>query len=441
MSEIDQGTALSIRITITDHCQLVFHNDADPPDLVVDSELSRDQLKSLCDDLRPQLERFQNSMVPSEQGSERAAGEALRKLHLAGREILYELFVSKDKLRRAQEMCMHACPSYPSPGWDPNSLAPKVIQVKTSVGYGLPIDLLPLLDPMTPRPVENLNDLGRTAASFLGFSAIVKRTFGDPPKRPLRIDNTDSFPLKMFWDGRSDRLPTANKAKRFFEESGPYFDLKGGPWPNGQESKDVDKFCEEVVQYLGNPETSIDGQTGHRPDQLCYFFCHCDTSAPNSNDHVLYLGNDKRFSGQRPVTLRCLKDGLWQLNLRNLALGREPGPRPLVFLNACASASLNPAAATSFPKLFLSEDMGFLGFIGTEASVPDAFGSEFAEVFFREFVGGLPLGRALHAARWYMLKTWKSPLGILYTLFAEPEIETRTKVPALREKLLKKALH
>lgn len=423
--------SLCIRIKIADKCQVIFEDKVRGKIVKKESTLSRDRLKSVCEPLRPALEKFQSGFIALQERPARAVGEALLRLHFEGRQILYALFDDDDeKLDEAAQMCRDACPNWQQPGWDPNSFAPQVIEVRTFVDYGLPIDLLPILHPFyKPKDTETMDDVARIAGTFLGFSAIVRRIFaGTGPGTRLHVENTGSFPLKMFWDGD---LPGAKNARTFFEENNAHFDLKGGPWPNGAECSDANLFCEQAANYLGDSGTSFDSDARHRPDQLCYFFCHCDTSAKNSGDYLLYFARGGWPRREQAVKLRNLRD---ELHLRNREPHRRTAPRPLVFLNACGSASLDPSAATSFPDLFLK--MGFLGFIGTEATVPDAFGSLFAEVFFRHFVGGLPLGRALHAARWHMLRKHSSPLGILYTLFADAEIEVRSKVESLRAKLL-----
>jgi hypothetical protein len=431
MSRIDltNGVALSIRIKIADSCRLIFKNAT--KELEVESNLSRDQLKSEREDLRRDLDEFRKGFSAPSPRLLPDVGKALSRLHLRGRIILHHLFDDHEKLVEARDMCREACPNWEQPGWDPDSLAPRLIEVRTAVEYGIPIDILPLLDPIKPSPVENLDDLARVAGSLLGFSGIVRRTFGDvPDERRLRIDNTGSFPLKMFWDVN---LSGARSARQFFEENSAHFDFKGGPWPNGRESRDEETFCEEVAAYLADPQSSFDGASGHQSDQLCYFFCHCDTEKKAPGNYVLYLQGPR--SRRHAVSLESLTNELNDRGTRDAGARRKADPRPLVFLNACQSANIDPTAPASFPKLFLSKSLGFLGFIGTEATVPDWFGNMFAEIFYRHFVGGLQLGQALHAARWHMLKTRFNPQGILYTLYADPEIEVRNKVASLREKL------
>ncbi len=159
MSQIDfeRGVALSIDIKIADHCQLIFKNAT--KELKVESKFSRYQLKAERDALRQGLDEFQSGFAALRRRPLPEVGKALGLLHLLGRKILYRLFDDKEKLNEAQQMCWDACPNRRQPGWeqpgrDPASLPPHVIEVRTAVDHGIPIDLLPLLDPMKPRPVE-----------------------------------------------------------------------------------------------------------------------------------------------------------------------------------------------------------------------------------------------------------------------------------------------
>ena len=84
-----------------------------------------------------------------------------------------------------------------------------------------------------------------------------------------------------------------------------------------------------------------------------------------------------RIGGSRTVDLMALTNALSRLKTRS---PNDKLPRPLVFLNSCGSGNLDPAAAGSFPELFLGH--GFSGFIGTETIVPDNFAAAFATEFY-----------------------------------------------------------
>jgi hypothetical protein len=71
------------------------------------------------------------------------------------------------------------------------------------------------------------------------------------------------------------------------------------------------------------------------------------------------------------------------------------------------------------PALFLTRK--FKGYIGTEAIVADSAAAAFAKEFFRRFLGGQELGVSLLGARRLLLGRG-NPMGILYTVYAPPEL-------------------
>jgi hypothetical protein len=77
--------------------------------------------------------------------------------------------------------------------------------------------------------------------------------------------------------------------------------------------------------------------------------------------------------------------------------------------------------------LFLVEN-GNRGFIGTETRIPDQYAAAFSEQFYTELLQGRPLGEAVHAARWTLLRRHNNPLGILYTVYADPDMRVRKPV-------------
>ena len=82
---------------------------------------------------------------------------------------------------------------------------------------------------------------------------------------------------------------------------------------------------------------------------------------------------------------------------------------------------MDPLAATSFPKFFL-RDSGSRGYIGTETNIPDRFAAKFSRCFYQGLLTGRKLGEAIYEAKLTMLRTHCNPLGILYTVYADPNI-------------------
>jgi hypothetical protein len=199
-------------------------------------------------------------------------------------------------------------------------------------------------------------------------------------------------------------------------------------------AKDDGQFCEQLAQYLWEPAVDLGGKRHNPAIQIHHFACHCDTNKPESNNYELSLRSG-RFRGTRKVRLGRLTDELVQLGMKARSDRRA---RPLVFLNACGTGDLDPKGAGSFPNTFLKKRLGFIGFIGTETNIPDKFASTFSEVMYTHLLGGLQLGEAIHAARWKLLRTKRNPLGILYSLYAEPEIQVRRPVEEIKGRYVRR---
>lgn len=92
---------------------------------------------------------------------------------------------------------------------------------------------------------------------------------------------------------------------------------------------------------------------------------------------------------------------------------------PLVFLNACrlGSASAGLVGPSGFARVLL--DAGSAAFVGAHWDVVDARAHEFATEFYRQLVGGEPVGRAALAAR-LAIRAPGDPTWLAYTVFASP---------------------
>ena len=84
-------------------------------------------------------------------------------------------------------------------------------------------------------------------------------------------------------------------------------------------------------------------------------------------------------------------------------------------------------AVTSFPRFFVEENNN-RGFIGTETNVPDEFAAAFSAAFYTSLLSGSTLGKAIHDAKWKMLLEKNNPLGIIYTVYADPDLHVSRKV-------------
>jgi hypothetical protein len=101
--------------------------------------------------------------------------------------------------------------------------------------------------------------------------------------------------------------------------------------------------------------------------------------------------------------------------------------RPLVFVNGCASAT--PAiAASSVAHAFLQG--GALAVVGTVADVADEHAATLAATFYREALGGAPLGNALREARAEVReRAPASPAWLSVVLYGNPAHRLREEAP------------
>lgn len=422
------GARLSIEIDIGTECRIVAEDDQGNT-VPAHSELSQVRLQEMKDALRDDLEEFRTKLATVTQWRIGNAGEALLKLQKRGRLILNELFQGQTaELGKIMQMCRDACPTWSRPDWKEDGLRPPIVVVRAKLALGLPIEMLPLFEWETVGRINNKDDLARLAGSFLGFSAIVKRDIRVPIPPTLLLNNNPTgtaesetkprLPMKMF----SFRMAGARQEQRFF--SGHTNIDFGQTWPSTDAPAEGDGFAQALAEQLWHPERGIAGALRNPPDQIFHFSCHCDTRAERSGQHTLTLNTGGFMSGilgrgNRKVDLESLTDRLTLLRHRDQ---QNPRTRPLIFLSACGSAHLDPAGASSFPEMFLKNEFGFLGFIGTEATIPDHFASVFSAAFYGYLLEGAEIGQAIHLARWKLLNEHRNPLGILYSLYAEPEI-------------------
>jgi CHAT domain len=421
---ITQAATVSLEIDIGTRCTVTAEDERDR--VVVTSDLAQNKLEEMHRLIRRDLERFQARLSRLRQRNLSNATEALLALQRRGRLVLNTMFPANAReLDKITGMCRRAFATWDKPGWDKDSIKPPLITVRANLTSGIPIEILPLFERSTTIRAGNTEgELARVASSFLGFSAVVRRDIGVPPPKDIFFENEPKLPIRMFLDRR---MSGARDEEEFFA-SRKDVDF-GRAWPNNSAPRDLEKFANVLAQYLWQPETSFDGAGRKPPDQIFHFACHCNTSGSISGDHTITLSpnNIWWFKSDREITIEMLTDNL--LRLRDAVPGANPRQRPFIFLNACGSSNLHPAGTNSFTELFLKNGFGFLGFVGSEATIPDRFASVFAQAFYKNLLDGLPVGQAMHATRWWALSEYKNPLGLLYTLYAEPELQVRVRRP------------
>jgi hypothetical protein len=148
------------------------------------------------------------------------------------------------------------------------------------------------------------------------------------------------------------------------------------------------------------------------PAEIVYFYCHGSTT--QFNTPFLSIGNDESIT---PDNLRA-----WKV--------RWKSPRPLVFMNGCMTAALEPEKAAEFVSAFVNIASAS-GVIGTEITVFEPLATTFAESFLGYFLGDCrSVGASVRLARLRLLEQF-NPLGLVYIPFALPGLHlVDTTAPA-----------
>ncbi len=162
-----------------------------------------------------------------------------------------------------------------------------------------------------------------------------------------------------------------------------------------------------AVAGMATPPTTIDWKEARTRDDVftvlkasphvVYFYCHGGWSR---NAPFLQVGpEDQPANKIFPSNLEA-NDIVWE------------EPRPLVFINGCHTAALDPDQALQFITP-LVEDSQSAGVIGTEITIFEELATTFAEECFRRFFAGQAIGEAIRGARLKLLAEG-NPLGLVY---------------------------
>jgi CHAT domain-containing protein len=135
---------------------------------------------------------------------------------------------------------------------------------------------------------------------------------------------------------------------------------------------------------------------------------------------LLHFACHNRFDVSGGGSSVAMADGdLTPMMLTSAATGHTLATGPLVFLNACrsAGAAYEYTRLTGWASGFMAAGAG--AFVGTLWAVPSGPAREFAEAFYDACLGGLPLGRAMLAAR-ERIRRHGDPTWLAYTAYGDP---------------------
>jgi CHAT domain len=392
--------------------------------ITVNTGIRSFQLSPLWRRLRMEIRQFKKSldMGLSPGGAEihdwKVIDDAIHKLREACLSLEGRLLLNR--VKQIRDLFEFACPH-----WDDPQCEPKCVSLRARcIDDFVPIEFLPVFWTAPSRSISDTYGLEKACRGFLGFSAVVSRELliSKPPYDPW-LQNSHRLPIKFFGN---KAIEGAVREYTFFRKNQAHIEVDG-PWQYGDRGESTDAFVRNTTSNLWSHTSYCDGTSRQPADQIVHFSCHCATSDDDPHEHLFELTcGGERF---HKVKIRDLENRLTEIEEKQSNL--EPSPaRPLVFFNACGSSANDPAGVTSLPKLFLDRFRN-RGFIGTETEIPDAVAEAFSRQFYAALLDKLPLGLAFHRAKRTILVRYRNPMGILYTMYADPDLQVRRKAKVL----------
>ncbi|MFI6449817.1 hypothetical protein [Kitasatospora sp. NPDC050543] len=145
---------------------------------------------------------------------------------------------------------------------------------------------------------------------------------------------------------------------------------------------------------------------GSTAPQLVYFYCHGDLVR---GIPVLLIGGPLTAA----ISYEQIADDMFW-----------PDTRPLVFLNGCRTAAVEPRHAMTFVDAFVRRARAS-GLIGTEIITYESLAAEFAESVLHHFIDRqASIAHAMRTARLALLSRG-NPLGLIYVAYAPPHLRMK----------------
>ncbi len=367
-----------------------------------------DELKDIAKSVGPILTEFKEMVGGETKPTDARLTDAVRFLYRKTDSWASALAHDEgDRLVRIGQSLRRAWQRWDDPGQE--------VQVIEVLGhdFGFPFELLPLFDMESdlPSAIQRPDQLASEMRRFVGYGALVRResaathhadTIGTTPLR-VRF-------LRFVMPGADSEYAFLSGIKNMDVE---------GPWP--PEGVTQSNVVKKLVDALINPRLVLgekeEPEEHDPPAHIVHFACHCHTDKPFDSDWEIELG--------RPVA--PLKVTLFDLRHGFKKSATSASPRPLVFMNACGTSVIDPTTSASFQRWFMAN--GHLGFIGTQTAVPDKVAAVFAGGLYEKLLAGHPLGQAIVLARRRLVENCSNPLGILWTVQADPQLQLTTPSP------------
>ena len=145
-----------------------------------------------------------------------------------------------------------------------------------------------------------------------------------------------------------------------------------------------------------------------RAPEIVYFLCHGEADL----DLTPYLNIGEHKNN---LEYKIYPNTLEEWGIAGLDLATWQDIRPLVFINGCHTANLQPGIVLNFVSAFA--DLGASGIIGTEVSMRADLAMSIAEAILIRVAGRMEVGQAVREMRWEMLNRG-NVLGLAYTPYS-----------------------
>jgi hypothetical protein len=351
--------------------------------------------------IRKSLDEVRTAVKDKVDLSWEASTKALLLLHRAGARLGIVLFGTSFEAVRVAEFLREALLKHEAQGFE----HPPILYVSAPKELMYPVEFIRLGGDHRDRPAfRTFLELREAASHFVAFSFIVRRMFRG--REILPVDAFES-PARIAFFHDATLVGASKELALLQKKSGDTLEVDG-PWPVGE-----DPDIEDFFDLAFDPHLRLHGVRDNRPYDMLHFACHCETRSELANDYMLRLASAKYHTVD--IKVGDLEEAFYE---RALNTNRSAWVRPLIFMNACGASYVEPFTSASFPAFFLAER--YLGFVGTETEVDDDLAAEFAGYFYSSLIDGMDIGRALHTARWSLLRHDRNPLGVLWTLYADP---------------------
>jgi hypothetical protein len=354
------------------------------------------------------LVRFRQLIGDGLSATPARAAAALVELAEAGRVFMVSVFDSVEDVHLLADCFRRACPTWRAGGRH----RPIQIQSYGRLEEHLPWELLPVFEPRHVPTAATVADLDETCRPFGGFAALVERRTPIPVPARTTFDGTHGLGVRFFYHAGFDG---AHAELGFLRAHADRIRLRG-PYPDG------DRPGVSIGQQLRDPTLDGHGTPTGQADHVVHFACHCDTVSPAAEEYAFHLAD--QFGTATRMTVRQLLNEIVVAD----RTATPDGQLPVVFVNACDSAALDPRCGTGLLTPFAKN--GNLALIGTVAAVPDELASSFSQRFYTELLAGQALGAAMFDARRHLLLQHANPLAILYCLYGNAELRVLPIVPS-----------